>query len=224
MASKNKEIIQWFKCDADLPNKLPIKTLRAKYGLIAEARYIRLKCALRTADGYRLDFGEVTFNGLAEDWKCKPEEVREFIEYAINPCKLIIRNGDSFYMRDLSEDMRVMEASLNRMREGGRMTAEKRWGASIEEKIERLINEAAGPFKVAEFLRDYYWPQRDSVMEKEIYDIIVEKISKSNYPIFIEAVSKYFKYGGSEKEHPANYFLKIIEDKLSGKGKGGKRK
>jgi polyhydroxyalkanoate synthesis regulator phasin len=117
----------WFSHDALLSNSLEMRSLISKYGLVAEARYIRVLSVLRLKGDFKLDYDDKTFEMLSDDWGCKPGEAHEFIDTTIKR-GLLNKNGASFFSQTVITDMEYMQNNIENKRRAGLKGAESRWG------------------------------------------------------------------------------------------------
>ena len=90
-----KTNIKHFQHDVDAPNSPKFKMLRSKYGWAGDGRFWALNCMIGNAENCTLDLNkEYVEASIAVDLNLTLEELREFLNFLSEKCKLIImENG-----------------------------------------------------------------------------------------------------------------------------------
>ncbi len=132
----------YFPHDSNARHDLKIKALRKVYGWQGYGWYWLIVETLREEQDFKLEYGDFTFDALADDMGCPSEDTKKFIDDCINRFKLFTADGEHFYSKSLIERMERLEKAREQRREAGKRSAEKRQKGNEEPTtVERPLNE-----------------------------------------------------------------------------------
>lgn len=118
--------IPYFKHDFNASSDFKLKALRSKFGWEGMGWWWYLAEQLRGATNYCLVYASVTFDGLADEYKCDSQKVKEFIDYCLE-CNLLSKNSDGhFGAPRLFRDMEDLDHKRDLGRMAGIISGEKR--------------------------------------------------------------------------------------------------
>lgn len=118
-----KDAAYFFKHDSNAHNDLKIKRLVKRFGWQGYGWWWLLVEIIREEDGYSIPYDDDTFEVLASEMLCEPEQAKTFVDSLLS-CKLLQRNGNgNLYSDRLNRDMLVKD----NIKEQARLAAESRW-------------------------------------------------------------------------------------------------
>lgn len=131
-----KKDVYYFRHDANANADLKMKGLRRKFGWQGYGWFWYLIELLRNEPGYKLDYNENTFAALADDFKCEPSDVQQFIDHCIQTTKLLEAHNGHFFSNRLVRDMLYVQEIREKAALAGMQSGRKRRG-----KKQQTLNE-----------------------------------------------------------------------------------
>jgi hypothetical protein len=139
----------YIKHDYNSSNDPKVKNMRLTYGWAGFGWYWHILEIMRCETDYKLEYSDLTFGSLAEDFKCKQEEVKKYIDHCISISKLFNKNGTHFFSDRLLRDMHKLEQIREQNKEAGkksgisRKTAKERASNTRSTSDEHKINDSS---------------------------------------------------------------------------------
>ena len=150
--------IRYFEHEVSSFRHGKFKMLRLKYGFEGEGRFWALNCMIGESDRCWLDLSKpYNLMNTAAELGLTTDQFFEFLEYLVNDCRLVIKEGDLITTDRVQEifskivDARIRERNRYRKKKGEAVVEEQK-------KFERIINEEPA-------IEDYSTPVIQSVME-----------------------------------------------------------
>jgi hypothetical protein len=120
----------WFRHDSNAHNDLKIRMMRKKkFGWQGYGWYWYFIETLRDSTDYSMPYSDLTCELLADDLNCKPEEVKEWLDYCVEIGLLRNIDGNISSFR-LIDDMAKMGETREKFSLAGKRSAEVRRAAS----------------------------------------------------------------------------------------------
>ncbi len=114
---------------------LKYQGLRRRFKWQGQGWYWFIIETLRNEDSYKLVYSDLTFESLADDMLCTPEEAKTFLDYCVEPCHLFNKDDTHFWSERLKKDMAKLDDKREKTRMAGKISAEKRFGKPAEQLL-----------------------------------------------------------------------------------------
>jgi DnaD/phage-associated family protein len=101
--------VLYVKHDSNAYSDPKIKVMRKTYGWEGYGWYWHLIELMRSEEDYQLEYSNLIFSSLSEDFNCTQERIKEFVDHCINTSNLFEKNDTHFYSARLNRDMNHLE-------------------------------------------------------------------------------------------------------------------